>query len=89
MNISINGKRLDQESELKEGLVGAFQSLLSAPNSWRLHLPDLPVNVLDGKQAVKLEEMFTNEEILAAISGLNGDKAPGPNEIPLAFWSFR
>ena len=34
MNISINGRRFDPESELKEGLVGAFQSLLSAPNSW-------------------------------------------------------
>ena len=34
MNISINGRRFDPESELKEGLVGAFQSLLFAPNSW-------------------------------------------------------
>ena len=53
MNISINGRRLDQESEFKEGLVGAFQSLLSAPNSWRPHLPDLPFNVINGEQASK------------------------------------
>ena len=39
-------------------------------------------------QAAKLEEMFTEEEILAAVSGLNGDKAPGPDGFPLAFWSF-
>ena len=39
-------------------------------------------------QATKLEEMFTEEEILAAISGLNGDKAPDPDGFPLAFWSF-
>ena len=32
--------------------------------------------------------MFTEEEILAAISGLNGDKASGPEGFPLAFWSF-
>ena len=32
--------------------------------------------------------MFTEEEILAAISGLNGDKAPGPDGFRLAFWSF-
>ena len=32
--------------------------------------------------------MFTEEEILAAISGLNDDKAPGPDGVPLAFWSF-
>ena len=32
--------------------------------------------------------MFTEEEILAAISGLNGDKAPGLDGFRLAFWSF-
>ena len=39
-------------------------------------------------QATKLEEMFTKKEILAAISRLSGDKAPGPNGLPLAFWVF-
>ena len=32
--------------------------------------------------------MFTEEEIWAAVFGLNGDKAPGPDGLPLAFWSF-
>ena len=32
--------------------------------------------------------MFTEEEVLAAISGLNDDKAPGPDGFPIAFWSF-
>ena len=44
--------------------------------------------MIGADQAPKLEEMFTEEEILAAISGLNGDKAPGPDGFPLAFWSF-
>ena len=39
-------------------------------------------------QAAKLEELFTEEEILVAISGLSGDKAPGQNGFPLAFWVF-
>ena len=44
--------------------------------------------MIGGDQAAKLEEMFTEKEILAAISGLNGDKALGPDSFPLAFWSF-
>ena len=32
--------------------------------------------------------MFTEEEILATISGINGDKALGPDGFPLALWSF-
>ena len=69
-------------------MVDAFQNLLSAPNNWRPPLPDLPFNVIGDEQVAKLEEMFTEEEILAAISGLSRDKAPGPDGFPLAFWSF-
>ena len=32
--------------------------------------------------------MFTKEEILVAISGLSGDKAPSPDGFPLALWPF-
>ena len=87
-NININGKRCVKEPEIKEGLVGAFQSLLSASSNWCPPLPDLRLNVIGADQVSNLEEMFTNEEILAAILGRNGDKAPGPDGFPLAFWSF-
>ena len=40
------------------------------------------------EQASKLEEMFTEEEIRAAVFRLNGDKALGPDGFPLACWSF-
>ena len=87
-SIRINGRRLVKEAEVKEGLVSAFQSLLSAPINWRLPFPNLYFNLIGEDQSAKLEEMFTEEEILAAVSGLNDDKAPGPDGFPLAFWSF-
>ena len=87
-SIRINGRNLIKEDEVKEGLVCAFQSLLSAPINWNLSFPDLNFNLIGEDQAAKLEEMFTEEEILAAVSGLNVDKAPGPDGFPLAFWSF-
>ena len=87
-SIRINGKNLIKEAEVKEGLVRAFQSLLSAPINWRLPFPDLYVNLIGEDHCAKLEEMFTEEEILAAVSGLNDDKAPGLYGFPLAFWSF-
>ena len=75
MNININGRRLSQESEIKEGLVEAFQSLLSALSIWRPPFPNLPFNGISEEQATKLEDIFTEEEVLATITGLNGDKA--------------
>ena len=88
MSICIHGRRLVKEPKIKAGLVDAFQTLLSDPNSWCPPIPNLPFNSIGVEQAVKLEEMFTKEEIRVAVFGLNGDKAPGPNGFPLAFWSF-
>ena len=87
-SISINGRRLVKEDEVKDGLIDAFQNLLSASNNWCPPYPDLQFNLISADQFAKLEEMFTEEEVLAAISGLNDDKAPGPDGFPIAFWSF-
>ena len=87
-SISINGRKLDKEEDIKEGLVDAFQNLLSAPGGWSPPLPDLNLNRIGTEEAACLEESFTENEIWTAISGLNRDKAPGPDGFPIAFWSF-
>ena len=87
-SININGRKLDKEAEIKEGLVNALQNLLSDPGGWRPPLPDLALNETGHEEAARLEEIFSEEEIWAAISGLNSEKAPGPDGFPLAFWSF-
>ena len=87
-SICINGRRLVKEAEVKDGLVGAFQSLLTTSNNGCPPYPDIHLNVIGADQSAKLEEMFTEEEVLAAVSGLNDDKAPGPDGFPIAFWSF-
>ena len=84
-NLSINGRRLDKEDEIKECLVNAFQNLLSAPDCWCPPLLGLPFNVIGLEEAANLEEAFTEKEIWAAISELNGDKAPGLDGFPIAF----
>ena len=87
-SISINGRKFESENDIKEGLVNAFQNLLSAPGGWRPPFPDLAPNEIGIEEAARLEDKFSEEEIWAAISGLNSEKAPGPDGFPLAFWSF-
>ena len=65
-----------------------FQRLLSTLSNWRPPLTDLLFNVISEEQVAKLEEMFTYEEILATISGLDGDNPQAHMGFPLAFWSF-
>ena len=83
--IRINDKMIDNEAEIKVGLIDAFKNLLSATSEWRPSLPDLAFDEIGIEDASKLEEVFSEEEIWSAISGLNGDKASGPDGFPLAF----
>ena len=83
--ICINGRKLDKEDDIKEGLVDAFQNILSAPGGWSPPFPDLNLNKIGIEEAASLEETFSENEIWIAISGLNSDKAPGPDGFPLAF----
>ena len=86
--ISINGRRLDKEVEIKEGLIDAFKNLLSAPRVWCLSLLELSFNKIESGDASKLEKVFSEEETWIAILGLNGDNAPRLDGFPLAFRSF-
>ena len=43
---------------------------------------------LGTEDAGSLEVRFSKEEVSTAIAGLNGEKTPGPNGFPIAFWSF-
>ena len=87
-NICINGRKLDKEADIKDGLVNAFQNLLSAPADWSPFLPDLAFNGIRYVEVARLEEVFSEEEIWTAISGLNNYKAPSLDGSPLAFWAF-
>ena len=87
-SICINGRKLDKEPDIKDGLVDAFQNLLLAPSGWNPPLLDLAFNGIGAEEAARLEESFLEEEICTAISGLNSDKALGPDGFHLAFWSF-
>ena len=87
-SIGINGRKLEKEVEINDGLVAAFQNLFSAPGGWSPSLSDLAINEIGSEEAARLEESFLEEEIWTAISGLNSDKAPGPDGFPIAFWIF-
>ena len=86
--IKVNGTWLTEEHEIKEGVVGAFKNLLIDPGEWHPSMEGLDFNRIDGEDAARLEEAFTEEEVFSALSDLNGDKAPGPDGFSLSFWKF-
>ena len=86
--IKINGIWLTNDNAIQKGIVDAFKGLLLEPGGWRLAFPNIPMEVLGTEDVDSLEVRFSEEEVFAAILGLNGEKAPRPDGFPIAFWSF-
>ena len=84
-NIKIEGRWVEEESEIRKGVVDAFQSLLTDPGGWHHNFPSVALSKIGSKSATKVEEPFTKEEVFAALSELNGDKAPSPDGFSMVF----
>ena len=70
---------------MREGVVNAFQQLLSDEPAWKADIKGLHLQSLNHNEAEGLEQPFTEEEIHYALMGMNGDKAPGLDGFTVAF----
>ncbi|RVW87760.1 Transposon TX1 uncharacterized 149 kDa protein [Vitis vinifera] len=86
--IKVRGVWLSDEQDIQRGVVRAYQDLLSDPGGWHPSMSSLEFDSIGREEAARLEEMFSVEEVYLALSELNGDKAPGPDGFPIAFWQF-
>ena len=86
--IKINGIWPTEDNAIHKGIVDTFKGLLLEPGGLRPAFPNIPLELLGAEDASRLEDRFYEEEVFVAISGLNGEKALGPDGFPIAFWSF-
>ena len=86
--VKINGFWLTEENEVRDGVVNEFKLLLAAEGEWRPSLSGMSFERLEAMEATRLEEPFSKQEVLEAPKGFYGDKAPGPDGFPMAFWQF-
>ena len=86
--IKINGVWLTEEQEVRNGIVDAFQRLLTEDTEWKADIGGLDLNQISQQEADTLELPFTEEEVHSALMDMNGDKAQGPDGFTGAFWQF-
>ena len=62
--IKIEGRWVEEESEIRKSIVDAFQSLFTDPGGWRPNFPSVTLSEIEPENATKVEEPFTEEEVL-------------------------
>ncbi|RVW26393.1 putative ribonuclease H protein [Vitis vinifera] len=73
--IKINGVRITEEQEVREGIANAYQQLLSESSGWKADIGGLLLKQISQSEAEALELPFSEVEIYATLMGMNGDKA--------------
>ena len=86
--IKINGVWLSEEQEVRNGIVDAFQRLLTEDSEWKADIGGVDLNQISQQEADILELPFTEEEVHSALMDMNGDKALGLDGFTGAFWQF-
>ena len=84
--IKINGVWLSEEQEVRNGIVDAFQRLLTEDSEWKADIGGVNLNQISQQEADILELPFMEEEVHSALMDMNGDRAPGPDSFTGAFW---
>ena len=84
--LRVNGVLLIEEVAIKEGVANAFQSTFSDLGDLRPPISGLDFAFVSSLETQALEVHFTEEEVFAALSCLNGDKTPRPDGFSMAFW---
>ncbi|RVW26986.1 putative ribonuclease H protein [Vitis vinifera] len=78
--IKINGVRIIEQQEVREGIASAYQQLLSEDSGWKADIGGLLLKQISLSETEALEIPFFEDEIYAALKGMNGDKAPGAGQ---------
>ena len=84
--VKINGFWLTEENEVRDGVVNEFKLMLSTVRGWRPSIRGMSFERLEVVDAARLEEPFSEQEVLKALKGFCGDKVLGPDGFTMAFW---
>ena len=84
--IKINGEWLSEESEVREGIARACQTLLIDKLDRRAAIDGLPFSTMSLDKARSLELPLKEGEVFIALNEMEGDKAPELDGLTLAFW---
>uniref|UniRef100_A0A2N9HZL5 Reverse transcriptase domain-containing protein n=1 Tax=Fagus sylvatica TaxID=28930 RepID=A0A2N9HZL5_FAGSY len=84
----INEDLSSEPDDIAECITRFYQNLFKKEDCRRPLLDGLDFSILSSEAALGLEKPFEEEEVLGVVHGFVGDKAPGPDGFPMAFFQF-
>ena len=82
----IDGELSTDQTAIGEAIIQFYTGLYMDEVGWRPKLDRLDFPNLSDEDAGLLVRPFGEEEVVGVIKGFNGDKAPGPDGFPMAFF---
>uniref|UniRef100_A0A2N9GCH1 Reverse transcriptase domain-containing protein n=1 Tax=Fagus sylvatica TaxID=28930 RepID=A0A2N9GCH1_FAGSY len=87
-SLLINGELSSEPKDIAECITQFYQNLFTEVGCRRPLLDGLDFSMLSTEDAAGLEKPFAEEEVSGVVHGFVGDKAPGPDGFPMAFFQF-
>ena len=85
-SLSFGGGLTSDQEVIEEGIVWFYKSLYSEDKHIRPHPDVLNFSKISEDKAGWLERPFEEVEIFGVVMDFDGDKVPGPNGFPMAFF---
>jgi hypothetical protein len=84
--LNIEGTVTSDPKEVEEGIIQYYRQLYCKSTQWRPALTSLHFKALESEEANNLVLLFGEDEVLDAVRGMSGDKAPGSDGFTMAFY---
>jgi hypothetical protein len=85
-SLMIDGTLSNNQVEISDHIVKFYQKLFSEQCRWRIRVDDLEFDQILEHEAGWLEREFDEVEVRKVVFAMTGDKAPGPDGFPIAFF---
>ena len=84
--LNIEGTVTSDPKEVEEGIIQYYKQLYCKSTQWRPALTSLHFKALESEEANNLVLLFGEDEVLDAVRGMSGDKAPGSDGFTMEFY---
>ena len=82
----VNGALTTDQQVIADCITHFYTGLYSEESGWRPKLDNLAFSMISTEDAAWLERSFGEEEVVGVLKAFKGDKAPGPDGFPMAFF---